>query len=312
VHPPVTIELRKDEAKDILIVCNTERAKRPVVLGDSPKDPFGHGAEKETPDQTYAAPPDEEWRVRAFKNRFPIFNGGGTYDPGHFPTYPQGFHEVIVETPNMGQRWHEADDEQLRFILGAYRSRLADLQNRPGVAYVMLFKNHGARAGASVDHEHAQVVALPFVPPILAKEAAYDTKLRQETGKGYLDTVLEKDGQAFRLAENPHAIALAPCCARFPLECWVIPKRDVRSLLDLTDEEAMAFLRLLRGMVRRVERYETDYCLAFHNGPKDSGLRFHVEVYPRHNVWAGLEMGAGIIVNTRDQQQTLEMLGRDE
>jgi UDPglucose--hexose-1-phosphate uridylyltransferase len=309
----MVLEYRRDEGKDALIVFSTERAKRPVVRGEKEEKacPFCKGSERLTPPTTFALPGEKDWRVRSFRNLFAIVKPEGQFRKGRFPTAGYGEHEVIVETPNHGELFQSFDEKQLALVFKAYKHRLAELALADGVEYVTLFKNHGAAAGASIEHEHAQVLGLPFVPPLLAKEAEHADRYQEERGACYHCLLLEGEGKRNQVLQNTSFRAFCPSVARFPMEFWLVPRQHKGSMLEFTDREAKDFMLLLRETLARLQPHHADYVVAFHNAPAGSKLHFHAEVYPRRgapHVWAGLELGSGVIVNSRDEREAAQLL----
>ena len=69
-------------------------------------------------------------------------------------------------------------------FLWAYRDcSMLDLKNDKRFRYVLIFKNHGEGAGASIEHPHSQLIALPIVPRRVREEVDncwhyYDEKER--------------------------------------------------------------------------------------------------------------------------------------
>ena len=75
-----------------------------------------------------------------------------------------GAHEVIIETPRHEDTLATMGDAAVEQVLWAFRERVQDLKQDRRFRYIIIFKNHGAAAGASLDHSHSQLIALPIVP----------------------------------------------------------------------------------------------------------------------------------------------------
>ncbi len=268
------------------------RGKRPLVKNKR-ECFFCPGREKLTPPTTFALPSKENWRVRCFKNAFPITQN----------------HEVIVETLDHDELFQNFSDEQLAFVFEAYRNRYRELQQAS--ESVFLFRNHGAASGASVSHEHAQIIGLDFVPEFIASEVEAFARGFKASGESALHSILVKE-RAHVFAREKGFAAFTPSFARFPLECWIAPERHARSILDFSGSEALAFMRLLREVTKRVARASPDYTVVFHSAPRSvRNFHFHVEVYPRLlNVWGGIELGAGVFVNHKPAGEAVKDLNK--
>ncbi|OIO22373.1 hypothetical protein AUJ65_06320 [Candidatus Micrarchaeota archaeon CG1_02_51_15] len=304
----MVLEYREDSTKGVLTVVSTERGKRPSVAGKGARKvcPFCPGSESMVPPAVFESEGNKGWSARAFPNKFAIVRLPAVGeriacvegDFGH--SFGSGVHEVIVETRAHNRLFQDFTDSEAMHCLEVYKNRFRELGELKGVESVFLFKNHGGKAGASVEHEHAQIIALPFVPPILAEEARFVKKtLRQ--GRCWFcrnDEYLERH-KGLELAETKHFVAFCPPFGRFPFESWIVAKRHVRSFLEFTPEEDNELMKLLRRVVRAVHDVASeDYVILFHNGFKGGEMHFHVEIAPRPNVWGGLELGTGIIVNS--------------
>ncbi len=177
------------------------------------------------------------------------------------------------------------------------------LEKKKGVKCVFLFKNHGPKGGASIDHEHAQITALPFVPPLLQAEAD-----AQKKSKRCMFCQLARE-EKYVLARNRFFTAVCPPYARFPYEVWIIPHTHHRDFLGFTGEEDREFMHMLSLVLKRVTHVSPDYNIAFHQSWPGASLHFHIEIYPRSpSTWAGFELGTGVIVNSHDEKDALASL----
>ena len=173
-------EFRKDPITGRWVIIAAERAQRPRQLGagknpqqDEPC-PFCAGNEALTPPEVWArrAPNSQAnrsgWRVRVVPNKYPALETGGPRQRENDSFYQSrpglGVHEVIVESPDHVTNMAELADDQVTDILRAYSERMGALSRDPRWRYVLIYKNQGDRAGATFEHLHSQLVALPSVP----------------------------------------------------------------------------------------------------------------------------------------------------
>ena len=180
-------ELRRDPIVGRWVIIATERAGRPSDFTHPtarPPEvlcPFCHGQEDKTPREVYVqgrpppmAPNGPGWKVRVVPNRFPALKIEGELDRKAEGIYDLmngvGAHEVVIETPEHLKQLKDLSDQEVTEVLFAFKARILDLRNDVRFRYVLLFKNHGRRAGASLEHAHSQLIALPVVPRQVAEE----------------------------------------------------------------------------------------------------------------------------------------------
>jgi len=260
------VVFRKHPLSGELIVFAPERAARRSAFGEQSAErcPFCPGHESDTPPDV--ARIGEPWRVRAFPNKYPPVTGA----------------EVIVESPRH-EAFHDVGhaEEVVRMYVERYRAH-AD------AAYVALFKNEGARAGASIDHVHSQVIPLPFVPPRVERE------LRGFAGRCPL---CEPEGHVIRETETLRW--LAPVGSSFAWQQWIVPKRHVSELSRLDAEELRELASLLREASRATHPLGA-YNWMFLNFPGHAEAHCYVDVVPRLAALAGFELGTGTFVEIID------------
>ncbi|HVN07555.1 MAG TPA: DUF4931 domain-containing protein, partial [Patescibacteria group bacterium] len=172
-------ELRKDIITGRWVIISTDRAHRPtdflrqsVEIRGVANCPFCPGGESKTPQEVLAygrngAPPNTSgWSVRVVPNKFPALGIEGTLDRQGEGIFDKmngiGAHEVIIETPNHQQTLAGMDEHSVEEVLWAYRDRILDLKRDRRFRYILIFKNHGEAAGATIEHTHSQLIALPI------------------------------------------------------------------------------------------------------------------------------------------------------
>ena len=222
-------ELRKDPVTGRWVIISTERRKRPtdfrlesVQIAPDGSCPFCEGHEQMTPRELLAhgrngsGPNTPGWTLRVVPNQFPVLRVEGALDRQGEGLFDKmngiGAHEVIIESPRHDDTLATMDERAVEQVLWACRERVQDLKRDRRFRYIIIFKNHGAAAGASLDHSHSQLIALPIVPREVRDEVDgarlhYQTKercvfcdiLRQETA----------DGRRL-IAENADMVAVAP------------------------------------------------------------------------------------------------------
>lgn len=307
----MVLEYRKDWTKDDVVIIANERSKRPVVFGRSVTCPFCKGSEHVTPPTKFALPSEDNWKVRTFDNAYALVGTEKEYTDldGGNSSYAYGEHEVIVETDVHEKLFQEFSDEELKLALSAYRNRFTTLSENPKAKYVLLFKNHGRTAGASIEHEHSQIISFPFLPEIQAEELAAADEYKDKRGSCLYCDMPETEKENV-LMQGDNFVAICPSFSRFQFEMWILPRKHAKDILEFNDAEALELAVMLRECLRRLYFVAKDYNIIYHNAPKDRDMHFHVEIYPRSGYWAGVELGTGVIANAKSEKDALEALRR--
>ena len=187
-------ELRKDPVTGRWVIISTERRKRPTdfrleSVSITPDDgcPFCEGHEHMTPRELLAhrrngsGPNSPGWDLRVVPNQFPVLRVEGSLDRQAEGLFDKmngiGAHEVIIETPKHQESLATMSVDAVEQVLWSFRERVQDLKQDRRFRYIIIFKNHGAAAGASLDHSHSQLIALPIVPREVRDEDRKSTRL---------------------------------------------------------------------------------------------------------------------------------------
>jgi len=288
-----------DPTKGQVVIVAGKRAKRPRLFSKAkPSCPFCKGSEHATPPTRFALPDAKNWSTRVFENAFPALKPQGRFEKIPGPAF--GEHEVIVETPSHGELFQDFGEGHLRMVFKTYVERMKKLRERKGVERVLLMKNHGLAGGASIPHEHAQLFSFPFKPPLLSNEEWFYASFKTAKGKCYYCSFASTQPKVW---ENSFAAVVAPEFGRFGYELWVIPKKHVSRLEDLSVSEGVLLLKAIQQCVKKTYAIADSYNFVFH----ETG-HLHVEFYPRKSVWAGVELGAGVIINSHAQKDVLSEL----
>jgi UDPglucose--hexose-1-phosphate uridylyltransferase len=160
------------------VLVATARSMRPKKAEElAPRDtrkhvetcPFCRGNEHKTPPVILNWPSEGEWQIRMVENLYPVL--GDDREQANFNFGLQqtidgyGRHEVIIDHHEHGIAVHEMSESHLAALFGVYQTRMRQLfESDERLKYVLIFKNFGPAAGASIPHTHSQVIAMPVVP----------------------------------------------------------------------------------------------------------------------------------------------------
>ncbi|MFQ5883020.1 MAG: galactose-1-phosphate uridylyltransferase [Candidatus Methylomirabilales bacterium] len=325
-------ELRKDPVTSRWVIISTERGKRPSDFSSEPSRPraslcpFCPGNEEKTPPEILAyrsggGPPNSGgWRLRVIPNKFPALmiegdlnrQGDGIYDK----MSGVGAHEVIIETPNHDETLTTMPEAAVEDLLWACRDRILDLKKDPRFQYILIFKNHGAAAGASLEHPHSQLIATPIIPKRVREEVGGAKQYYEEKARCvFCDIIRQELSQKSRLIlENVHFLALAPFASRLPFEAWIFPKIHAAYFEDVQRDECINLARILQNTLCRMERVlaSPPYNFVIHNSPfrEDDHLSYHwhIEIAPRLTRLAGFEWGTGFYINPTPPEEAAQYL----
>ncbi len=220
-------------------------------------------------------------------------------EPGLFASQPaDGAHEVIVHAPEHVTSLAALDESRFAGAIAAWRERMREQAERS--SYVHLIVNEGPDAGASLEHSHAQLYAMRFVPAAIARERERAAAYHQRTMGGHLlsDVATEEVRRAERLvAIDDDAVLVCPWASRSPFELRVIPRRPAPSF----EQDIEAGIGMIRAAVRGLAGvFETPPQLNLWVRTAPRGAEefcWHVDVVPRLTIRAGFELGTGVEVN---------------
>ncbi|OGQ51592.1 MAG: galactose-1-phosphate uridylyltransferase [Deltaproteobacteria bacterium RIFCSPLOWO2_02_FULL_53_8] len=325
-------EFRKDPIIGRWVIISTERGKRPSEFENNqvtPKAgfcPFCSGNELKTPHEVLAyrknnsGPNTSGWHIRVVPNKFPALKvegdisreGDGVYDKMN----GIGAHEVIIESPDHKDTLASVSTRQFEEILWAYRDRIIDLKRDLRLRYILIFKNHGEAAGATLEHSHSQLIALPIIPKRVAEEI--DGSLEYYNFKErciFCDIIRQEIMQGARvIAENMDFIAVTPYAPKAPFEIWLLPKAHESSFENCQKHHyenlAVIFSEVLKRMNKVLNNPPYNFIL--HTAPLKDGAtqhyHWHFEIMPKLTKVAGFEWGSGFYINPTPPEEAAQFL----
>ncbi len=309
-------EIREDYVLGFKVLIAENRSLRPENFKEEKskfkktKDYFAPGFEKYTPKEIGRIGTEKKWLIRWFENKFPLFNPNieekkVKYNPLYQSQPAKGFHEIIVGTPNKNKELEDFSQKQIEDLLKVYASEVERLHSDKKIKYVLVFKNRGLKAGASINHEHTQIVALPFIPPRVDDKMTASNRYFRTRKKCIYCELLNEEKKSERLVfENKSFVVITPYASRFNFETHIFSKAHKTSFKEFLPKDFEDLSEALLFVLKRLKKLNLDYNIILYYEPqtkaykeKNSGLHFHLEVLPRRQVWAGFELGSGIFVN---------------
>ena len=329
-------ELRKDPVVGRWVIISTERGRRPSDFnGAAPPPPnaktcpFCVGNEDKTPAEILAyreqgtLPNTPGWSTRVVPNKFPALQIEGSLDRRGEGLYDRmsgvGAHEVVIEGPNHDLDLADLPVEHIEQVLLAYRERVLDLFRDRRMRYVLIFKNHGDQAGATLEHTHTQLIATPIIPKNIQEElegarrywelkerCVFCDIVQQETAEGLGRRVVSM---------SDRFVALMPFASRFPFETWILPREHDASYQTLGEPtEYRDLAAMLKDTLQRLNRAldRPPYNFVLHTAPvSDLDLEYfhwHFEIMPKLTRVAGFEIGSGFYINPTPPEDAAQYL----
>lgn len=315
-------EFRQDPVTGRSVIIASERSKRPgqIRVNGAPAHsapcPFCPGNEAMTPPEIFAQREKQTranspgWQIRVVPNKYPALKGSGAWTAKEQGIYRSmnglGAHEVIIESSEHLVNVGMLSEEQLTNVLCVYRERMRALGNDPRWRYLLLYKNQGERAGATLEHVHSQLIALPTVP----REASDEL----DSAKSYFATnarciyceMLEREVErGVRLVSNLERFAaLCPFAPRFAYETWILPTNHAAVFEESSDKDIAALAQILRSVIARLNRAldQPPFNYVIHSMPplnsEITSYHWHLEILPRLSQAAGFEWGSGCFMNS--------------
>lgn len=325
-------ELRKDPIIGRWVIISSARGRRPSAFRSVPMHkaaaqcPFCPGNESATPPEVLAyrdadsEPNKPGWGLRVISNKYPALVVEGTLNRAPDGIYDRmdgiGAHEVIIETNQHELDMADMPVERIRDVFWAYRERMIDLARDTRFKYILVFKNHGEAAGASLEHSHSQIIATPIVPKRVIEEiegAKRHYQIRERCI--YCDIVRQELSQDIRVVRDHDAfVVLEPYASRFPFETWVIPKTHQSHFLDMSDGDYLTLAHTMKDTLQRLKQALNNppFNFMLHTRPSSSEHRefyhWHIEIIPKLTKVAGFEWGTGFYINPTPPEEAAAFL----
>ncbi len=223
------------------------------------------------------------------------------------PIIPTPIHEMALE---------DLPTKSIEDCFWAFQERMDDLKNDPRFRYILIFKNHGEAAGATLEHTHCQLIALPIIPELVTREICgarrhYENKERCI----YCDIIAqERETQKRLVTENAHFVAISPFAPRFPFETWILPKQHSSRFESNGTANFPALAQILKDVLTKMKLAlgAPPYNFVLHTSPINENCEnyyhWHIEIMPKITKLAGFEQGTGFYINFISPEDAAETL----
>ncbi len=325
-------ELRQNFFTKEWVIIATERAKRPEELATHrpaqtvpsfvENCPFCPGNESKTPPEVMRFPENSSgpWAVRVIPNKFAALDSTAqpTRQLQHLRRRVEGFgfHEVIIDSPDHSACMALLPDSHVASILSVYKERYNTLSVDHRINHVTIFKNHGADAGASLQHPHSQLIATPVIPSQVRLRLHEALRHYDDAGECMFCHMVEREveDQTRIVLKSAHFVAMEVFASATPFSTHIFPLRHTASFGEITAAEIADLAHVLRTLLAKIYLglNNPDLNFTVRSGPSDyvGARHFHwyLSVIPRLTRVAGFELGSGMFINTVLPEAAAEFL----
>jgi len=263
------------------------------------------------------------WTLRVVPNKFPALRIEGDLGKTGVGIYDKmngvGAHELIIESPNHQDTPSTISVSAFKNLLWAYRERLVDLKKDKRFRYILILKNHGEQAGASLEHTHSQLIALPIIPQSVVIELQGCQAFYQYRDRCiFCDIIRQEEDDAKRLVfSSPNFLVIAPYASRFPFETWILPRKHAATFEEATVEDMEDLAQVFSETLKRLDKVANHppYNFILHTAPFDGRFpatqeyyHWHFEIMPILTRVAGFEWGTGFFINPMPPEEAAKFL----
>lgn len=299
-------EIRQDYIQEKFVIIAPKRTARPH------DNPLPSKKEKHPSDDCIFCPHNinnvpslyrqgdkENWQINVILNKYPAVS---LDNPNAY-----GQQEVVIETSDHTKELEELSVDHVAKLLDAYSIRTMEISKNKKIEYILIFKNNGGIAGASLQHAHSQIFATKFLPPHLFDKSQRQQAYKLNTGHCiYCDVInKEKSGPRF-VYKDEHVIAFTPYASTFNYEVWILPLRHVDNITDLNEDEKRSWAKIMRFLLKKIGQLDLPYNFYFHQVINDNDQHLYMKIVPRGSIWAGVEIGSGLIINPISPEDAAE------
>ena len=328
-------EFRQNKATKEWVIVSPERGRRPsdFIEEKGKKEPmpefvkscpFCPGNEAMTPKEVYRFPDEGDWQVRVVPNKFAALQSNiattRTYVGSFLAAKGFGIAEVIIESPVHNKTIANMQIGEVSALLAAYRNRHQEIAKNENVNLITIFRNHGVRAGTSLEHPHSQLIATPIVPPHVRYPIEQAIVHFDQYGTCVYCEILEEERRQKEreIIDSDNFYSFCPYAARTPFECRIYPKRHMASFDQIDGEETEELAWVLKTTLLKLCKClgNPDYNYVIRSAPVgDHAARYmhwYIVIIPKITTPAGFEIGSGIYINNVAPEDSARFLRETE
>lgn len=227
-----------------------------------------------------------------------------------------GFHELVITKDHEKSICRFTPEETIE-LLTVYRNRYREIAKDECGQYILIFHNRGPSAGATIYHNHSQILSTPVLPPEVLRSMKGTEDYYNEHGKKVHDVMLQWEIQEGKriIYDDAHFIAFCPFVSKTPYEIRIFPKKFEPRFEMITDDEISSLANALNLVLRKMDKAldVPDFNFYIHTAPvqknnHDKFYHWHMEIVPRLSIVGGLELGTDIYVNVINPDEAAKLL----
>ncbi len=262
------------------------------------------------------------WQIRVIPNKFPALTPQENTQrstKGIYLAMPgYGKHEVVIESPDHHQTIARMSKAEIEILIETYHQRYIALMQDPGNMMVIIFRNHGKGAGASLHHPHSQIIATGIVPRYRRWQEEEAQRYFDQWGRCvYCDILAFEMGDRRRvIEENSSFVAFVPFAAEVPCEIWIVPKQHQGDFGSITEQEKSDFASILKNALAKLDEKlnNPDYNYVINTAARykaeEPQIHWYCQIRPRLTTPAGFEIGSGMSINPSIPEIDAEFLNK--
>ncbi|MHB0756598.1 UDP-glucose--hexose-1-phosphate uridylyltransferase [Polaribacter sp. M15] len=200
-----------------------------------------------------------------------------------------GICKVICFSPDHSKSLAEMKVEDIKKVVHAWQKEYTELGKNEMINYVQIFENKGAVMGCSNPHPHGQIWSQSTLPNEVEKKDTQQSKYFAAQNRSLLEDYLKQEIAAKEriIFENEDFVVLTPFWAVWPFEVMIAPKKQQKSILDLSDEGAKNYAEAISAITKAYDKlfntsfpYSSGIHQAPTNGEDNSHWHWHMSFYP--------------------------------
>lgn len=201
----------------------------------------------------------------------------------------RGICKVICFSPDHSKSLAEMEVEEIKKVVHAWQKEYTTLGENEMINYVQIFENKGAVMGCSNPHPHGQIWSQSTLPNEVAKKDEQQANYFKEKNGILLEDYITQEIEVNErvIYENNDFIVFTPFWAIWPYEVMIAPKKQQKSILDLSDEGAKNYADAISVITKAYDKlfntsfpYSSGIHQAPTNGAANNHWHWHMSFYP--------------------------------
>lgn len=294
---PIKSEIRKSFLLNKYVIITPGRAKRPrdiketTIIKRTNECPFCPDKiiKKNVLDQILNN--QKKWEILSIKNIFPAvsYNNNKAY----------GTQEVIIETRHHTKELADMSISHIANLFFMYAKRTAAISKNKRIDYILCLKNQGSKAGASIVHAHSQIFATELLPPDMRQELQAAKKYKEiKKTCPYCDLIKKEISGERKIFEDENIATFTPYASEYHYEAWIFTKRHLDNITKLNKQELRSLAQAYKLILIKLQKLDLSFNVFLHQVISDYDQHFYLKIQPRDSIWAGVELGSGLIINS--------------